>query len=311
MWQSGQAEGGYDEYSYGYGRGRGYHWSDDEDDLDVDETTSEYFMGEIYDWSLSADHWSDREGRKVLLGEIKLKEDEIVSDEPIQEAKPNREDFEGYTGNAGMTLERWYHRAAVVIWPRARHFHVLCIAGTDASIGGFTAMVRRFKRASKAKRDELRKECCSFATAIIDTWRSADGDYGWKKRHTDRDAFPAALCELDEPDLVESFLSTAMPTDGTVQLDKTFAKFCKKYGWRRFEKPLAKVIEASTAATIGRNAEMLRILGTLRNRDSERIAVCSRLCARMTKAAQAFDNAQGDRIGGRRQLTGRICSAPS
>ncbi|MCA9185912.1 MAG: hypothetical protein KDA99_09845 [Planctomycetales bacterium] len=32
LWQSGQAEGGYHEFSYGYGRGRRYHWSDDEDD---------------------------------------------------------------------------------------------------------------------------------------------------------------------------------------------------------------------------------------------------------------------------------------
>ena len=293
LWQSGQAEGGYDEYSYGYGRGRGYHWSDDEDDMDFDETTSEYAMGEIYDWSLSADHWSDREGRKVLLGEIQLNEDEIVSDEPLQEAEPNREDFEGYTGNAGMTLERWYHRAAVVIWPRTKHFHVLCSAGTDASIGGLTAMVRRLKRASKAKGDELRKECCSFATAIIDSWQPAYRSYGWEKRNTDRDAFPVSLCELDDPALVERFLSTAMPTDGMVQLDKSFGKFCKKYGWHRFEKPLATVIEASTAATIGRNAEMLRILCTLRDRDSERIEVCSRLCAQVAKAVEAFDNASG------------------
>ena len=38
LWQSGSAEGGYDEYSYGYGHG--YHWSDDEDEEDQirDET---------------------------------------------------------------------------------------------------------------------------------------------------------------------------------------------------------------------------------------------------------------------------------
>ena len=222
LWQSGQAEGGYDDYSYGYGRGRRYHWSDDEEETDFDETTSEYDMGEIYDWSLSADHWSDREGKKVLLGEIQLKEDEIVSDEPLQEAEPNREDFEGYTGNAGMTLERWYHRAAVVIWPRAKHFHVLCSAGTDASVGGFTVMVRRLKRTNKARHQKLRQECCSFATAIIDSWQPADRGYAWEERSTDRDAFPASLCELDDPALVESFLSKAMPTDGIVQLDKSF-----------------------------------------------------------------------------------------
>ena len=60
--------------------------------------------------------------------------------------------FEGFTGNAGMTLERWYHRAAIVIWPRDKHFAVLCDAGTDAAIGGLQPLVKRLKRMSKAKR---------------------------------------------------------------------------------------------------------------------------------------------------------------
>ena len=47
----------------------------------------------------------------------------------LDDGDPSEEDFEDYTGNAGMTLERWYHRAAVVIWPRERHFAVLCGAG--------------------------------------------------------------------------------------------------------------------------------------------------------------------------------------
>jgi hypothetical protein len=47
-----------------------------------------------------------------------------------------------------------------------------------------------------SKGDELRKECCSFATAIIDSWQPAHRGYGWEKRNTDRDAFPASLCAL-------------------------------------------------------------------------------------------------------------------
>ena len=293
LWQSGAAEGSYDDYSYRYGGGRRYHWSDDEDDEDYDDMSTNYEMGEVYDSSLTVDHWSDAEGNKELLGEMKLDASEIVVDEPLEEAEPNREDFEGYTGNAGMTLERWYHRAAVVIWPRAKHFQVLCDAGTDASIGGFAAMVRRLKRASKTKGDELRKECYSFATAIIDSWQPAHRGYGWEKRNTDRDAFPASLCALDDPALVERFLSTAMPTDAVVQLDKTLGVFGKKHGWKRLEKPLATVIDASTAATIGRNAETLRILCTLRDKDTGRIEVCSRLCSRLAKAVEAFDNARG------------------
>lgn len=295
LWQSGSAEGGYDEYSYGYGRGRGYHVSDDEEDEDYDETAGQYEMGEVYESSLTADHWSDREGKKVLLGEIRLSEDEIVADELLSESEPNSEDFEGYTGNAGMTLERWYHRAAVVIWPEARHFHVLCGAGTDAAVGGLAAMVGRLKRSSKSKREELQQECRSFATAIIDSWTPGHRGYGWDKKNVDRNAFPAALCELNDPALFQRFLSEALPGDATVQLDKSFGKFCKQHGWERFEKQLATVIEACSAASIGRNAEMLRTLCTLRDKNAERIDVCVRLCEQAARAVEAFDTNPGVR----------------
>ncbi len=295
LWQSGSAEGGYDEYSYRYGRGRNYHWSDDEDDEDYVETASQHEMGEVYDWSLTADHWSDREGKKVLLGEIHLDDDEIVAHEPLTESEPNREDFEGYTGNAGMTLERWYHRAAVVIWPRTRHFHVLCGAGTDAAVGGLAAMVGRLKRASKARREVMQQECRSFAAAIIDAWTPGHRGYAWDKKNVDRNAFPAALCELNDPALVQRFLSEALPGDATVQLDKSFGKFCKQHGWKRFAKQLAAVIEASSAATIGRNAEILRTLCTLRDKNSERIEVCAQLCEQAARAVESFDNNPAER----------------
>ena len=55
-----------------------------------------------------------------------------------------------------MTLEGWYHRAAVVIWPREEHFAVLCGAGTDAALGGLEPMVKRLRRARKADRAVLR-----------------------------------------------------------------------------------------------------------------------------------------------------------
>jgi hypothetical protein len=41
-----------------------------------------------------------------------LDETEIVTDTALDAGDPSEEDFEDYTGNAGMTLERWYHRAA-------------------------------------------------------------------------------------------------------------------------------------------------------------------------------------------------------
>ena len=148
-WQSGSAEGG----DYGYRRYS--RWSYDEEDEEPDDGTG-HEMGEIYDESMSLDHWSDRQGRKIPLGRMNLQRDEIVSPKPPEEWELSREEFEGYTGNAGMTLERWYRRAAVVVWPQERHFEVLCNTGTDAAIAGLESMVTQGKRAAKSKRRPAR-----------------------------------------------------------------------------------------------------------------------------------------------------------
>ena len=47
-----------------------------------------------------------------------------------------------------------------------------------------------------------------------------------------------------------------MADDGGIQLDTSFGKFCKQYGWATFEAELTSVIEAVTALTINRNAAL-------------------------------------------------------
>jgi len=288
LWQSGEAEGGYDEYSY-RGAYRGYHRSDFEDEDDYNETGGDYEMGEIYNHSLSANHWSDHEGEKASLGEIRLDEEDIVSEAPLDEGDPNSEEFEGFTGNAGMTLERWYYRAAIVIWPRDKHFAVLCGAGTDAAIGGLQALVNRLKRMAKAKREKQRRECLSFAAAIIDSWQASPRSSWHEAKPVNRGVFLPLLQELGDPGLVRRFLSQVMVGDGGIRLEKSFGKFCKQHGWASFEAELTSVIEATTAATINRNAELLATLCLQRDRNAERIELCTRLAERVVAALEAFD----------------------
>ena len=38
----------------------------------------------------------------------------------------------GYTGNAGMTLDRWYRHAAIFLWREERHFEILCDCGIES-----------------------------------------------------------------------------------------------------------------------------------------------------------------------------------
>uniref|UniRef100_A0A7S2PCY9 Uncharacterized protein n=1 Tax=Leptocylindrus danicus TaxID=163516 RepID=A0A7S2PCY9_9STRA len=42
----------------------------------------------------------------------------------FEDCDPDREEYEGFTGNAGPTLEYWYYKSAVVFWPRSKNLAV-------------------------------------------------------------------------------------------------------------------------------------------------------------------------------------------
>ena len=50
--------------------------------------------------------------------------DELCYTKPSKDLEPLESAHEGYTGNAGNTVEHWYHRAAVVLWPRVLTFDI-------------------------------------------------------------------------------------------------------------------------------------------------------------------------------------------
>ena len=104
-------------YSYGR-RGRRYYADDDDDDVDG-------VMGDdIYEQYVRIEHWSEDESLPPLRN-IEIEEEDIITDIALQEGEPTEKMAEGYTGNAGMTIEYWYHYGAVVLWDKKQHFEVL------------------------------------------------------------------------------------------------------------------------------------------------------------------------------------------
>ena len=285
LWQLGDVDHDYSDYSYRRRRGYGSRYHDRDE-----APAGGYEMGEIIDTSLTADHWSDRHGNARQFGEMRVDDDEVVADDALDDGEPNEEDFEDYTGNAGMTLERWYHRAAIVLWPRERHFAVLCGAGTEAAVGGLEAMVKELRRGSKAQREATRRDGLNLAGAIIDGWKppatrwSGDGD-----DKADRSLFSKLLCRLDDPALMRRFLSEVLPNDGSAELHRDFAKLGRRHGLRAFEAELAQAIDAASQATLLRNAKLLHLLCRQPDHDKGDAAVCTRLCKSAVAALEGFD----------------------
>ena len=297
LWQSGAAEGGYDDY--GYGSSRHYSRSDDEDDdTDMDsDSSSENVMGEIYDSSLAANHWSNRQGKKVSFGKIPLEENEIVPLDALTETDPSREDFEGYTGNAGMTLERWYHRAAIILWPRSHQFQVWCDAGTDAAIVGFNQMVTKFKKTKKRQEVQL-IECRNFASQIIETWRPGRSESHWdpsepdatKQDTLDRTSVWMSLAELNEPRLVERTIEEVMVKDQFLSLSTNVLKWISKEGWSTYTPSLISMMTRTTKETLARNVIVFRQIATMRNQNSEHETLCNQLATIVAEAVEKIDS---------------------
>jgi hypothetical protein len=277
-----------DGSSYGYGRW-GYDY-DDEDEDGGDGEPGDREMDEVFETSLTADHWSDSQGNRLPFGEIPVGEDELLDPEALREVEPE-EEFEGYTGNEGMTLERWYRHAVVLVWPNQRHFEVLCGAGSRQAVESLKLLVKRWEKAPKKRAADLRAECIDLASAIIATWKEqpyAPRSYGEEKPEADQ--LLPLLARLDEPKLVRDYLTQVLARDVAVEPGKALVEVCRKHGWTTFQPELEAVFQATTAGTLHRSVRMLEHFCVAKPRRKEGWAeLCTALARATLSALEAID----------------------
>ncbi len=117
LYRLGELEG--KDYYYDYGRRNRRYYDEEEEDEESGEGT----MGEVFEEYTEIRHWgsADTPG----LGELLIREADILTDFEMGEESPIEQEEEGYTGNAGMTIEYWYHYGAVVLWPQSRQEELL------------------------------------------------------------------------------------------------------------------------------------------------------------------------------------------
>ena len=79
-------------------------------------------------------NWVARDGSRPLLGELPLNDGELHPPGALDDARPDDEYLEEYQGNYGPTLQLFYRRAALVVWPRAKAVDVMAAAGINAAV---------------------------------------------------------------------------------------------------------------------------------------------------------------------------------
>ncbi len=185
---------------------------------------------EVIDEHVTIDGWRSASGKNVRMEPLSVGSDSIVSQTPIDQWKPTSFDYEGYTGNAGNTLDRWYHKSAIAIWAQSDHFNVLVDMGMKSSIAQF--LMRQNKFASRKKPNpEIHNQQVQFARAIINGWPNRLYLYNRVdvERQIHLEKFAKALPQLNDLKLLDEFLQQVAVRDWSLPLADLIRKSAKQF----------------------------------------------------------------------------------
>jgi hypothetical protein len=101
----------------------GYEDEDDEEkDEDVSDADRDYVLQDLIDDEVTLGWWTGPDGAGGEPISLRVADYEVCASTASADLTPYDAQYEGYMGNYGNTLDRWYRRAAVVVWPRERAF---------------------------------------------------------------------------------------------------------------------------------------------------------------------------------------------
>lgn len=185
-------EGSADDDTFGWSRS--YRRRDD-DGVDFLEINEE---------EMTLSDWYSPDGTKAELGELRLLPQELVSEGGYESFASDQQVHEA-TGNEGVSLERWYRNAVVVLWPEDRLFRILAQEGQKVGVPELAKRVA-------ARKDKVdHKACCTLAQEIIDHWKFPT--YSYHKPPCKTTEMLHQIHALQEVNLLEPFLTKVLPIE--------------------------------------------------------------------------------------------------
>jgi hypothetical protein len=133
-------EGAAEPGASAYRRRRGGWYDGGASDFSVDPSAS-FEVIEVSDRRWELDSWVDGQDRPSDLGTLVLGEEELLPAGALDGVPPDEQRLLEATGNEGVSFERAYHRAAVVLWPADGFVRLLAQAGLHVALPQLAKMV--------------------------------------------------------------------------------------------------------------------------------------------------------------------------
>jgi hypothetical protein len=201
-----------DRYSRGYRR-----WDEDDDEEDDIHDGDDYELDELIETEIGLDCWIGPGGGQADPIVTSVGDDEVCATTPSAELQPYASEYEGYMGNWGNTMDRWYHRGALVLWPRWAAFAVRAEASPGWALDQLSA---RLRAGDVASAQEMVGELAPF-------WSHAGDDQLRRRRMT---TALRVASGIDEPELAALLLGPFRVEMLTVRQAAAWVALVHRYG---------------------------------------------------------------------------------
>jgi len=206
-------------------------WSDEDQDDDHDDDAPDsdhgpegYELQDLIDSSIRLTRWTDPAGAWTENISLSLHEDEVCASTPTAQLRPYESEYEGYMGNYGNTMDRWYRRAAVVVWPRARSFEIRAEISPAQALD---EVLTRLRSARSSERAEVLEQARTQVTSLAPFWDGLVRSQGQIRLLTK--ALRAATV-LDDPRTATTLLSAFRVEALQPAHAKALTKLARRHG---------------------------------------------------------------------------------
>jgi hypothetical protein len=126
--------------------------------------------------------------------------------------KPDELHFQEASGNAGVSFERRYQRAALVVWPVDRSFAVMTQAGLGVTVPHMLDLAHRWTATRTNQGSPMWQQAHDLAGHMIDNWPTQGGHAGSESADSATTGLLVALNRLGDTRRIAQFLTRVVGT---------------------------------------------------------------------------------------------------
>lgn len=208
---------------------------------DLDEADFEEY--DVDEEEVYAHSFVTSTGVKIDVKKLRLDEDELLAKTPLREGPGRGYSISEATGNEGATKELWYHRGAVIIWPKDREFDLLTKMDLDYGIH----VLKTSLQEQNSWEDDYRQKIIRLADHILEdlpTYRNKD--------------ISKELILIEDVELLKKFLRKQMNQYTLSQVDnQIFMQIIERFDWHPFEEDISAYLTPRQGALDWLNSLLL------------------------------------------------------